>query len=217
MVESKADFYVAHRYKHEWPCDEEERELSALVAERIAALVAYDGIHHREAGAETAHQALDEHEAGNDACDGGRLDVNRERGLVTYAGLVFLLLEENHADDQVKNASADKVDFAFGNARVQKCPERDEKRKSCDNRRYDRNFYFVVENADDVHVQKTHEARNGVFGVHRESDRDVGKTAGDGDGRCDRLELRVLQVGAQGSEGGDHKDEQPVVCRKMKI
>lgn len=125
MVESKADFYVAHRYKHEWPCDEEERELSALVAERIAALVAYDGIHHREAGAETAHQALDEHEAGNDACDGGRLDVNRERGLVAHTGFVLLLLEENHADDKVKNACADKVRFAFRNARVQKCPERD--------------------------------------------------------------------------------------------
>ena len=133
MVESKADFYVAHRCKHEWPCDEEERELSALVAERIAALVAYDGIHHREAGAETAHQALDEHEAGNDACDGGRLDVNRERGLVAHTGFVLLLLEENHADDKVKNACADKVRFAFRDARVQKCPERDEKRKACDN------------------------------------------------------------------------------------
>ena len=55
MVEPETDFYVAHGCEHEWPCDEEERELSALVAERVTALVAYDGVHHREAGAKTAH------------------------------------------------------------------------------------------------------------------------------------------------------------------
>jgi len=217
VVESETDFHIAHGDEHERPRDKEERELPALVAERVTAFVAYDGIHHRKAGAKTAHQALDEHEAGNDACDGGCLDVNRERGLVAHAGFVLLLLEENYADDKVKYTSADKVRFAFGDACMQKCPERDKKGESCDNRRYDRNFYFVVENAYDVYVQHAHKARNSILGAHRESNGDVGKTAGDGDGRRDRFELWVFQVGAQGAEGGDHKDEQPVVCRKMEI
>ena len=104
-----------------------------MVAERIAAFVANDGIHHREAGAKTAHQAFDEHEAGNDTCDGGRLDVNRERGLVAHAGFILLLLEENHADDKVENASADKIRFAFGDARMQKCPECDKEGKPGNN------------------------------------------------------------------------------------
>ncbi len=188
-----------------------------MVAERVTALVAYDGIHHREAGAKTAHQALDEHESGNNSCDGGRLDVNRERGLVAHAGFVLLLLEENHADDKVKNASADKVRFAFRDACMQKCSECDKKGESCNNRRYDWYFYFVVEDAYNVYVQHAHEARNCIFGAHWESDSDVGKTARDGDCCCDRFELRVLEVGAQGAEGGNHKDEQPVVCRKMEI
>ena len=74
-----------------------------------------------------------------------------------------------------------------------------------------------MENAHDVYVQHAHEARDCIFGTHRETNGDVGKTAGDGNRRCDRLELRVLQIGAQGAEGGDHENEQPVVCRKMKI
>ena len=152
VVESEADFYVAHGHEHEWPCDEEERELPALVAERVTALVAYDGIHHREAGAKTAHQALDEHEPRNDACNGGRLDVNGKRSLVAHAGFVLLFLEENHADDKVKNASADKVCFAFRDAGVQKCSECNEKREPGNNRRYNWNFYFVMENANDVYV-----------------------------------------------------------------
>ena len=191
--------------------------MSALVAERKTALVAHDGIHHREAGAKAAHQALDEHQPGNDTCNGGRLDVNGERSLVAHAGLVLLLLEKDDADDKVKKAGADKVGFALGNVCVQECAESDEERKPCNNRWHNRNFYFVMKDADDVHVQKTHETRNGVFGVHRESDRDVGKTAGDGNRCRDRLELGILEVGAQSPEGSDHKDEQPVVCRKMKI
>ena len=191
--------------------------MPALVAERIAALVAHDGIHHRETGAKAAHQALDKHEARNDTCNGGRLDVNGEWSLVAHAGLVLLLLEKDDADDQVKKAGSDKVGIAFGDVCVQKSSERDEKCKPCNNGRNDRNFYFVMENTHNVHVQETHKARNGVFGVHRESDRDVGKTAGNGDRCRDRLELRILEVGAQGSKSGDHKDEQPVVGRKMKI
>ena len=74
-----------------------------------------------------------------------------------------------------------------------------------------------MEDAHDVYVQHTHETGNRVFGAHRESNGDVGKTARNGNGGRDRFELRVLQVGAQSPEGGDHKDEQPVVCRKMKI
>ena len=74
-----------------------------------------------------------------------------------------------------------------------------------------------MENTYDMYVQHAHEARNCIFGAHRESDGNVGKTAGNGNGRRDCLELRVLEVGAQGAEGGNHKDEQPVVCRKMKI
>ena len=62
---------------------------------------------------------------GNDTCDGGRLDVNWERGLVAHAGFVLLLLEENYTDNKVENASADKVCFAFRDAGVQKCSERD--------------------------------------------------------------------------------------------
>lgn len=74
-----------------------------------------------------------------------------------------------------------------------------------------------MENAYNVYVQHAHETRNCIFGAHREADGDVGKTAGDGYGCRDGLELWVLQVGAQGTEGGNHKDEQPVVCRKVKI
>ena len=55
MVEPETDFHIAHGHEHERTCDEEERELPALVAERVTAFVAYDGVHHREAGAKTAH------------------------------------------------------------------------------------------------------------------------------------------------------------------
>ena len=207
MVEPEPDFHVAHGHEHERPCDEEQRELPALVAERIAAFVAYDGVHHRETGAKTAHQALNEHEPGNHACDGGSLDIYRKRGLVTHAGLVFLLLEKDYADDKVEKAGPEKVGFAFGDTRVQKGAEADEEDESRDDGKHDRDFCLVVEQMHDMHVQHAHEPGNGVFGAHRESDGDVGETAGDGDGRRDGFELRIFQVGAQSSEGGHHKDE----------
>ena len=207
MVEPEPDFHVAHGDEHERPCDEKQRELPALVAERIAALVAYDGVHHRETGAKTAHQALDEHEAGNDSCDGGRLDIDGERGLVTHAGLVFLFLEKDDADDKIEKACSKEVGFAFGDARVQKSAETDEKSEPCDDGKYDGDLNFIVEQAYDMHVQHAHEPGNGIFGAHRESHGDVGETAGDGDGRRDGFELRIFQVGAQSSEGGHHKDE----------
>ena len=217
MVEPEPDFHVAHGDEHERPRDEEQRKLPALVAERIAAFVAYDGVHHRETGTKTAHQALDEHEPGNHACDGGRLDIDRERGLVTYAGLVFLLLEKDDADDKVEKAGSEKVRFAFGDARVQKGAEADEKDESRDDGKHDRNLCLIVEQTHDMHVQHAHEPGNSVFGTHRKPDGDIGETAGDRDGRGDGFELRILQIGAQSSEGGHHKDQQPVVKPEMKV
>ncbi len=217
MVEPEPDFHVAHGDEHERPCDEKQRELPALVAERIAAFVAYDGVHHRETGAKTAHQALDEHEPGNDSCDGGRLDIDGERGLVTHAGLVFLFLEKDDADDKIEKACSEEVGFAFGDPRVQKSAETDEKGEPRDDGKYDGDLNFIVEQAHDMHVQHAHEPGNGIFGAHRESYGDVGETAGDGDGRRDGFELRIFQVGAQSSEGGHHKDQQPVVYSEMKV
>ena len=66
-------------------------------------------------------------------------------------------------------------------------------------------------------VQQAHESRDGVGGAHGEPDGDVGEPARNGDGRCHGLELGVLQVGAQRTEGRDHEDEQPVVKREVKI
>ena len=127
MVESESDFYVSHGDKHERPGNEEERTLPALVAERKTALVAHDGVHHREACAKTAHEPFDEHEPGDDACDGRCFYIYRERSLVTYAGLVLLLLEKDNAYDKVEKACSDKIRFAFGDTRVQKSAEADEK------------------------------------------------------------------------------------------
>ena len=127
MVESESDFHVSHGDEHERSCDKEERKLPALVAKRKTALVAHDGVHHREAGAKTAHESFDEHESGDDACDCRCFYIYRERSFVTYAGLVFLLLEKDDADDKVKKACSDKIRFAFGDTRVQKCSEGDEK------------------------------------------------------------------------------------------
>ena len=217
MVEPEPDFHVAHGDEHERPCDEKQRELPALIAERIAALVAYNGVHHRETGAKTAHQAFDEHETGNDSCDGGCLDIDGERGLVTYSGLVFLFLEKDDADDKIEKACSEEVGFAFGDPRVQKSAETDEKGEPRDDGKYDGDLNFIVEQAHDMHVQHAHEPGNGIFGAHRESYGDVGETAGDGDGRRDGFELRIFQVGAQSPEGGHHKDQQPVVYSEMKV
>ena len=217
MVQPEPDFYVAHRHEHERACDEEQRELPALVPERKTALVTHDGVHHRETGAEPSHQPLDEHEPGDDTCNGRGFDVDGERGLVAHAGLVFLLLEKDNADDKVKKARPDKVRLAFGDARVQKGTEANEKDESRDDGKHDGDFDFVMEQAHDVHVQHAHESGNGVFGAHRESDGNVGKTAGDGYGRRDGLELRILEVGADCPEGSHHKDQQPVVKPEMKV
>ena len=207
VVEPEPDFHVAHGDEHERPSDEEQRKLPALVAERIAAFVAYDGVHHWKTGAKTAHQALDEHESGNHACDGGCFYIYRKRSLVTHAGLVFLFLEKDDADDKVEKAGPEKVCFAFGDARVQKGAETDEKGEPRDDGKHDRDLCFIVEQAHNMYVQHAHEPGNGVFGAHRESDGDIGETAGDRDGRRDGFELRIFQVGAQSSEGGHHKDE----------
>ena len=183
-----------------------------MIAKRIATFVAHDGIHHRKTCAESAHQTLDKHEPGNNPCNGGSLDVNGKRGLVTYAGLVFLLLEKDDSDDKVKEASDDKVGFAFGNVRVQKCSESDKKSQPGNDGGDYRDFCFVMEDADDVYVQHAHKARDCVFGAHREANGDVGKAAGDGNGGGDGFELRILQVCAQSPECRDHKDEQPVIA-----
>ncbi len=206
MVESEPDFDVAHRDKHEWPGNEEQRELPALVAERITALVAHDGVHHRETGAKTAHQPLDEHEPGDDTCNSRGLDIDGERSLVTYSGLVFLLLEKDDADDKVEKASSNKVGFAFGDAGMQKSPEANEKGKPRDNGKHNGDFHFVMEYPHDMHVQHAHESGNGVFCTHRESDCDVGESAGDGNGRRDGFELRIFQIGADCPEGSHHND-----------
>ena len=188
-----------------------------MVAKRKTALVAHDGVHHRETGAKTAHEPLDEHEPRDNACDGRCLYIYRERGLVTHAGLVFLLLEKDNADDKVEKACSDKIRFAFGDARVQKSAEADEKGKPGNDGGHYGNLGLVVEDSHDMHVQHAHEPGNGVFCVHGETDCDIGEPAGDGDGCRYGLELRIFEVGAQSSEGGDHKYEQPVVKSEMKV
>ena len=127
MIESESDFYISHGDEHERPCDEEERKLAALVTERKTALIAHDGVHHRETGAKTAHQSLDEHEPGDDTCDSGRLYIYREWSLVMHAGFVFLLLEKDNADDQVKKACSDKIRFAFGIRECRNVPRQTKK------------------------------------------------------------------------------------------
>ena len=65
VVPPEARLDKVHLDEHERPRDEEQRELTALVAQRIAALVTYDGVHHRETCTEPAHKPLDDHETGN--------------------------------------------------------------------------------------------------------------------------------------------------------
>ena len=127
MVQPEPYFCVAHRGEHERPRDEEQRKLPALISERKTALVAYDGVHHWKTGAEPAHQSLDEHETGDDARNGWGLDIDGEWGLVAHTGLVSLLLEKDYTDDKVKEACPDKVRFAFGDTRMQKGAEANEK------------------------------------------------------------------------------------------
>ena len=123
MVQSETDFYVTHLDEHEWPCNQEQRQLPALVAQGIAAFVAHDGIHHGETGAESAHEALDQHQSAYDARNGGCLDVNGERGLVAHAGFVALLLEHDNAHDKVEGANAQEACFGIRNARHQEGAE----------------------------------------------------------------------------------------------
>ena len=208
---------VAHFGEHERPCDEEQRELAALVAQRESALVAHDGVHHRETCTKSAHEPLYEHEPRDDARDGRGLDVDGEGSLVAGPGLVGLLLEEDDSHDKVEDAYGDKVGFPFGDAGHEERSQRDKEGEARDNAWDDGNLHLVMQDAHDMHVQQAHESRDGVGGAHGEPDRDVGEPAGDGDGRRDGLELGVLQVGAQRSEGRDHENQEPVVERKVKV
>ena len=208
---------VAHLGEHERPCDEEEGELAALVAQRESALVAHDGVHHREACTKSAHEVLDEHEPGDDARDGGGLDVDGERGLVAHARLVGLRLEQDDADGEVEKADPYEYGLVVGDAGHEERAQRDKEGEARDDAWDDGNLHLVVQDAHDVHVQQAHESRDGVGGAHGEPDGDVGESAGDGDGRRDGLELGVLQVGAQRSEGRDHEDQEPVVEREVEI
>ena len=125
MVPPEARLDKVHLDEHERPRDEEQRELTALVAQRIAALVTYDGVHHRETCTEPAHKTLDEHEPGDDARDGRGLDIDGEGRLVADSGLVFLRLEKEDADGQVKQANAYENGFAVGNAGHEERTQRD--------------------------------------------------------------------------------------------
>ena len=217
MVQVQEYLDVAHLGEHERPCDEEQRELAALVAQRESAFVAHDGVHHREACTKSAHEALDEHEPRDDARNGRSLDVDGEGSLVACPGLVGLLLEEDDSHDEVEDAYGDKVCFPFGDAGHEERSQRDKEGEASDNAWDDGDLHLVMQNAHDMHVQQAHESRDGVGGTHGEPDCDVGEPAGDGDGRRDGLELGVLQVGAQRSEGRDHENQEPVVERKVKV
>ena len=217
VVPPEAGLDEVHLDEHERPRDEEQGELAALVAEREAALVAHDGVHHREACTKSAHEVLDEHEPGDDARDGGGLDVDGERGLVAHARLVGLRLEQDDADGEVEKADTYEDGLVVGDAGHEERAQRDKEGESRDNAWDDGYLYLVMQDAHDMHVQQAHESRDGVGGAHGEPDGDVGESAGDGDGRRDGLELGVLQVGAQRPEGRDHEDQEPVVEREVEI
>ena len=93
VVPSETCLDEVHFDEHERPCDEEQRGLAALVAQRESALVAHDGVHHRKTCTKSAHEPLDEHEPRDDARDGWCLDIEGEGSLVACPRLVGLLLE----------------------------------------------------------------------------------------------------------------------------
>ena len=191
--------------------------MATLVAQRESALVAHDGVHHWEACTKSTHEPLDEHEPRDDARDGRGLDIDGEGRLVAGSGFVGLLLEQDNADGEIKKANPYENGFVVGDAGHEERAQRDKEGESCDDAWDDGNLHLVMQDAHDMHVQQAHESRDGVGGAHGEPDRDVGEPAGDGDGRRDGLELGVLQVGAQGAEGRDHENQEPVVERKVKV
>lgn len=208
---------VAHLGEHERPCDEEQRKLATLVAQRESALVAHDGVHHWEACTKSTHESLDEHESCDDARDGRSLDIDGEGSLVAGSGFVGLLLEQDNADGEVEKADPYEYGFVVGDAGHEERSQCDKEGEASDNAWDDGDLHLVMQDAHNMHVQQAHESRDGVGGTHGEPDRDVGEPAGDGDGRRDGLELGVLQVGAQRSESRDHENQEPVVERKVKV
>ena len=206
-----------HLDEHERPRNEEQRELAALVAQRESALIAHDGVHHWEACTKSTHESLDEHESCNDARDGRSLDIDGEGSLVAGSGFVGLLLEQDNADGEIKKANPYENGFVVGDAGHEERSQRDKEGEASDNAWDDGNLHLVMQDAHNMHVQQAHESRDGVGGTHGEPDCDVGEPAGDGDGRRDGLELGVLQVGAQRTEGRDHENQEPVVERKVKV
>ena len=163
------------------------------------------------------HEVLDDHEARDNARDGRDLDVHGERGLVAYAGLVLLLLEEDYAYGEVECAGSKEHGLGIGDDGHQEGAESDKEGKPEGDGGDNRDFDLVVEDAHDMHVEEAHEPGNGVRGPHGEPDGDIGETAGDGDGGGDSLELGVLGVGAENTERGDHKDKQPVVKAEIEV
>lgn len=217
MVPTQAGFDKVHFQEHEGTCNQEQRKLTALVAQGKPTFVAHDGIHHGEAGAESAHKLLDEHESADHSCDGGSLNIYGQGSLVTNAGLVLLFLEHDETHGKVEGAYADEESFAVGDAGHEEGSHGDKAGKPYDDGGDDRDLSLVVQHPDDVGVQHAHESGNGVCCSDGQSYGDVGEAEGDGNGGRDRLQLGVLQVGAEGSQGGDHENQKPVVEGKMEV
>lgn len=206
MVPSEARLDKVHLKEHERARNQEKRELPALVAQRVAALVAHDGVHHGEACAKAAHELFDEHETCDYKGDGGRLDVDRQGSLVADSRLVLLRLEQEYSCGKVKNADGDKERLSLGDSRHEEHACDHKKDEPQDDGGDDGDFGFVMQNSHDVRVEHAHEPRNGICRPDGEAHRNVGEAEGDGNGCRDRLELRVLEVGTHGTERRDHKD-----------
>lgn len=108
-----------------------------------------------------------------------------------------MLLKKDETYGKIKGAGPEEKGFAIGDTWHEEGSRNHEENESEDDGGNNWNFYFVMKQPDDVGKQHAHESRNGVCRSNGETDGDVGKSIGDGDGGSNGLQLRVFQVGAE--------------------